>query len=110
MVVKLRIKAKSTSCRGTIDQTIIFEALENHWPELQQALEQLPQDEKDAFREHFNNAIEGEDDLGEILFQDHETFKSRIAYLDPTAAEEYAQEILLQEVLDKETLEEHLEK
>ena len=36
------------------------------------------------------NAIEGEDDLGEVLFSDHETFKSRIAYLDPATAEEYA--------------------
>ena len=46
--------------------------------------------------------------MGDVLFGDYDTFRSRCAFLDVERAEEYAQEFLIQEVIDRDTLEESL--
>ena len=80
-------------------------ALKDYWQELQNAIGELPEEEQTAFKDHFNNVVEGEPNLGDILFGDYDSFESRIRFLDEEATEEYTQELLHQEVLDKATLE-----
>ena len=61
-LTKLKVKAKVSGGRGagTIDATVVMKALQDYWEELQGAIEALPQDEQDAFKDHFNSCIEGE--------------------------------------------------
>ena len=74
MVVKLKIKMKPTLGRGVIDQTVIFDAMQNHWADLQESLEALPAEERTEFENHFNSVVEDADDLGSLLFADHAQF------------------------------------
>ena len=105
---KLKVKAKINTGRGTIDAMVVMNALKDYWTQLQAAIEALPQDEQDAFKDHFNSCIEGEQGLGDILFGSYDSFESRIKFLDEELQDEYTQELLTQEVLDKDTLEESL--
>ena len=105
---KLKIKAKVTLGRGAIDATVILKALQDHWSELQYAIKDLPEDEQNEFKAHFDQVVEGEDDLGAILFGSWDEFDSRMKFLDEEATQEYTDELLAQEVLDKETLEQSL--
>ena len=107
-LTKLKVKARIHTGRGTIDAVVVMNALKDYWGELQAAIESLPSEEQDAFKDHFNTCIEGEQGLGDILFGSYDSFQSRIAFLDEDLQEEYTQELLNQEVLDKETLEESL--
>ena len=68
----------------------------------------MPQDEQDALKDHFNSLIDDEQDLGDILFGSNDGFESRIKFLDDDVVEEYTEEMLIQGVLDQETLEESL--
>ena len=41
------------------------------------------EEEREALKEHFNTFIEGEDDLGDVIFGDSaEDFDSRVKFLD----------------------------
>ena len=91
--------------RGQLDAVIIFDAIQNHWDELQEALATLPENEKTEFISHFNSCIEGQEDLGDILFGNKDDFRSRLSFLDDEVADDFAQELLAQEVLDKDELE-----
>ena len=51
---KLKIKAKVTLGRGAIDATVILKALQDHWSELQYAIKDLPEDEQNEFKAHFD--------------------------------------------------------
>ena len=69
-------------------------ALKEHWQDLQAAIESLPEEEQEAFKTHFNECIEGEQGLGDILFGSYDSFDSRIRFLDDEIQEEYTQELL----------------
>ena len=86
---KLKVKAKVTIGRGTIDAQVIMNALKDHWVELQYAIADLPSDEQEEFKTHFNEVVDGEEDLGEVLFGSYDAFESRMKFLDESATEEY---------------------
>ena len=92
---KLLIKAKAKTGRGTLSSKVIITAMKDYWKELQEELEKLPQDEQNEFKDHFNGLIDDEEDLGDILFGNYETFWSRIKNLDDEIIEEYTQEMLI---------------
>ena len=60
----------------------MLESLFENWDELRQMLEEKPEDEQEAIKDHFNRLIEDEDDLGDQLFGDADDFESRIKFLD----------------------------
>lgn len=70
----LRLKAKGVLGRGGDEAKQIFDAMVNNWDELQEALDNLEENDRDAIKEHFNKCVDGEDDLGEILFGDVKDF------------------------------------
>ena len=108
-LTKLKVKARINTGRGgAIDASVVMQALQDYWGELQASIEALPQEEQVAFKDHFNECIEGEQGLGDILFGSYDSFESRIKFLDEDLQDEYTQELLNQEVLDRETLEECL--
>lgn len=43
----------------------MLESLFENWDELRQMLEEKPEDEQEAIKDHFNRLIEDEDDLGD---------------------------------------------
>ena len=45
-------------------------------------------------KDHFNNFVEGEDDLGDKLFGDWEDFDSRLKYMDDDAVKKYTDELI----------------
>ena len=71
---KLLVKAKAKTGRGTLSSQVIITAMKDYWKELQEAIQEMPQDEQDAFKDHFNSLIDDEQDLGNILFGNYETF------------------------------------
>ena len=56
--------------------------MRDSWNDLQEALSNLDKDAQESLRNHFNDLIEGEEDLGDILFGTADEFDSRIKYLD----------------------------
>ena len=81
-LTKLKIKAKVKDGRGNQDATVVIECCIEVWDDLQEALGKLKEEEKKEIEDHFNAFIEGEDDLGSILFGSAEDFDSRVKFLD----------------------------
>ena len=102
----LRVKAKAKSGRGQIDPGAVVEAMidEENWKALRDAIERLPEEEQDALRDHFNEFLDEQDDLGDILFGDNDDFDSRIKFLDDDQTKKYVDELINMEVIDKDEI------
>merc|ERR1712032_703401 len=97
---KLKVSAKVKSGRGSADATAVVEAMMDAWDDLQEAIGKLNEEEKKQLTDHFNGFIDGEDDLGDILFGSAEDFDSRVKFLDDEVQKKYTDEIKAQEVID----------
>ena len=97
---KLKVKAKTKSGRGSVDPAAIIDAVKHSWNDLQTAIGTLSETEKDELRSHFNDFIEDEGDLGDILFGTADDFESRLKFLDDEVQGEYTEELIKQEVID----------
>ena len=78
MVVKLLFKVKPTnkSKRGFADAEACVELLKENWDELENAINDLAQGEKDDLKAHFEAAVP---ELGEALFGgDKDAFVDKI--------------------------------
>ena len=102
---KLKVKARCKAGRGSIDAVAVIDAVVNTWGDLRNAIDELKPEEKDQLREHFNNLIDDETDLGEILFGTADDFESRLKFLDDEIQQQYTDELIAQEVIDKAELE-----
>ena len=100
----MRVKCKSKSGRGTFDAGVVVEAMMEHWKALQSAIEEMGEEKQDELRDHFNDLIDGEPDLGDILFGEPGEFDSRVKFLADDVAKKYTDELIAQEVLDKDEL------
>ena len=100
----LRVKAKAKSGRGSIDANAVVEAMMTAWDDLKSAIAGLPENEQQELRDHFNNFIEDEDDLGDILFGDADAFDSKIKFLDDEMLKQYTEEILDKQLIDRDGL------
>ena len=98
-VPRLKIKAKTTGGRGSVNFATVVEAMMEVWDELKEAIEDLPEEEQKALRDYFNNFIENEDDLGDILFGTPENFDARVKFLDEAVAKKYTDEIKAKELI-----------
>ena len=87
---------------GVIEKTEdpVIEALYDNWDEIQGALEE----QRYEIIDHFNGLIEGEDDLGEILFGDKEDFKARVGFLDDKNLETFRDALFNSGVIDSDSL------
>ena len=84
---KLRVAAKGKELRGAQDAGVFVDMMKNNWAEIQEAFGNCSAEEKNELREHFNNAVEGQDvgialfgDEGEAAEQDE--FESKMQGLD----------------------------
>ena len=102
---KLKVKARCINGRGSVDASAVIDAVKNSWSDLQDAIAGLDEAEQVELRNHFNDCIEGETDLGDILFGSADDFESRLKFLDDEVCEEYTEELMAQEVIDKAELE-----
>ena len=64
--------------RGSADSVAVVDALTEVWDDVQTALGKLSEEEAEAVKKHFNELVEGEDDLGDCLFGSSEDFDSRV--------------------------------
>merc|ERR1719367_1134238 len=103
-LVKLKINAKPKSGRGFEDQSPsdIIECLVDVWDDIKEALDNLTPEEADEFKEHFNKYIDGEDDLGDVLFGNADDFVARVKFLDDETQKKYTEEIVSQNVIQME--------
>ena len=69
------------------------------WDELESELAKLDKEDNDLLRGHFNECVEGEDDLGDILFGNREDFITRIDLLDEEPYEEFAAALEKEELI-----------
>ena len=90
---KLKVQAKVKSGRGSADATAVVEAMMDAWDDLQTAIGKLTPEQKTELENHFNEFLEGEDDLGTILFGSPEDFESRVKFLDDENQKAYTEEI-----------------
>ena len=97
---KLKVKAKTKSGRGSVDPASIIDAVCSSWKDLQNAIKTMSPEEQDELRSHFNNFIDDEGDLGDILFGSADDFESRLKFLDDDIQGEYTEELIKQEVID----------
>ena len=94
--IRKRIKPKSG--RGTGD---ILDVVIEEWDILQEELKTLTEEEKNLIQKQLNELIEGEDDLGSILFGEKEEFQEYMTNLnkgDKTMYVEKLQELKIIEV------------
>ena len=96
----LKVKAKAKSGRGSVDASAVVDAMMTTWDDLQNAIGNLSEEEQQQLKDHFNGFIDGEDDLGDILFGTAEDFDSRVKFLDDEVQKKYTDEIKAQEVID----------
>ena len=79
----MKVKPKAKPGRGALDAGVIFDVLKESWDELQDALEEIGEEEQQAVKDYFNQLVDGENDLGESLFgDDYKDFEARINLLD----------------------------
>ena len=103
---KLKVKAKAKSGRGSVDAAAVIDAVMNTWADLQKAITAMDPSDQDALKEHFNSCIDGEADLGDILFGSADEFESRLKFLDDEVQQQYTNELIAQEVIDGSELQE----
>ena len=98
---KLKVKCRMRGARGTADANSIFRAVIDSWSDLTEATGNLSAEEQQAVRDHFNNLIEDQDDLGDILFgDDADEFEQRVIQLDAPLQTRYADELVNAEIID----------
>ena len=99
----VKIKIDDTRAVGE-DPGQILEAMSEVWDELQEKLDGMPEKKKEKLLEHFNSVIEGEDDLGDILFgADFASFEKRIKTLDGDNQQKYTDDLQEMEILQKDS-------
>ena len=64
----------------------------------------MTEEDQNALRAHFNEKIDGEDDLGDMLFGDNDEFDSKIKFLDEAVLKQFTEEIIATQVIDKDYL------
>ena len=87
-----------------MDATAICEALYEQWDALKAAIQELPVEEQKELRDHFNDKIEGEDDLGDMLFGDDDEFDSKIKFLNEAVLKQLTEEMITTQLIDKDAL------
>merc|ERR1711971_747565 len=102
---KLKVKARCKAGRGSVNAEAVVDAMQHTWTELRAAIDALDDGEKDQLREHFNNLIEDQGELGDILFGDADDFKSAVQFMESDLQQQYTDELIAQEVIDKAELE-----
>ena len=103
---RLRVKARCKPGRGSVDASAVIDAMINTWDDLREAIDGLEDAEKDQLREHFNSLLADEDDtLGDILFGSVDDFKQCVDVLQDDVKTDYTNELIAQEVIDKDELE-----
>ena len=98
---KLKISVKTKSGRGFNDATAaeVIECLVDVWDDFKEALDGLDEADSDSIKDHFNNYIEDEEDLGDIMFGAAEDFQARVKFLDDETQKKYTDEIIDKEVI-----------
>ena len=102
---KLKVKARCKKGRGSVDASAVIDAVMNTWGDLQEAIAGMDKPDQDELREHFNNLVEDEGDLGDVLFGTADDFESRLKFLDDDVQQQFTDELIAQEVIDKAELE-----
>ena len=98
----VRRKQKSKAGRGQMDADTVIDTMKDDWDGLQEELLQLPEDEQEKMKTHFNELIDDYDTLGDILYGDIGTFNDTIANMEDPAKKTYADEIVRVELLDSQ--------
>ena len=65
---------KSKGARGIDDAEKILDGIIEEWDGLHEELEAMPEDDQENMKDHFNELIPGQDQLGTILFGDCDEF------------------------------------
>ena len=92
-----------------LDTQSILRTLIDAWPVLKERLAQITDEERVAFANHFNEEFE-DDKLGDLLMGDSKKeLEYKIMILDSDVADDFAEELLVQEVIDREELESSLD-
>ena len=86
--------------RGSADSGAVVEALKDSWQDLQNAIKNMNESDKQELKDHFNGFDEDNDDLGDILFGDFNDFEQRINLMDDAASTAYTNELQAQEVIE----------
>ena len=79
---KLKVKERSKKDRAGVDSSDVIDAVLNTWGKFQERINAMGAEDKQELREHFNNFIEDEDDLGDALFGTADDFDTRMKFLN----------------------------
>ena len=96
--VKRRQKAKAG--RGFTDPPSVIDCMKDEWEGLNQALNELPEGEQAAMKDHFNELIEDQGELGDLLFGEWEDFKSTVDNMGGDELKKFTDEILEVKILE----------
>ena len=99
VLFKLRLRVKAKSSRGTIDPKTVFNAIIEKWADLQNELGALEEGDKDGIQTHFNELIEGADDLGDVMLGQADEFQQRTDQLEKGQQEKLANELVTAEII-----------
>ena len=85
--------------RGSRDAAAILDILIEDWEEFQSGLNNLDPEDIDKIKVHFNTFIEGEDELGDMLFGSDDDFQCKFNLLSDPVQAQYTNE-MLSKILD----------
>ena len=92
---QIKVKTKKIDAgRGCIDPRQIVDAMAQVWDEITTTIGSLDEETQDDLKNWYNNLIEDEDDLGEILFGTVDQFEDRMRFIDDEPLEIYTDELL----------------
>ena len=101
---RLKIGVKAREGRGKAEASTVIDACHSNFRMIQDTLkEQLSDDERGTATDYFNELIEGEDDLGDILFGDDceaDAFKNRLELLTAAQQKTFTDALIDQEIID----------
>ena len=94
-----KVKAKKAEGRGSENAQAVVEGLTSQWDELQDLLEN-DEEKREELVSYFNGFIEGEDDLGTILYGEVQSFADRVKFLDDAIQDKYVDEIKRMDIIE----------
>ena len=96
VIKPLRFKLTSKAGRGGCDDpAVVLEAMKNDWESLHSELDQLPEEEQNAMKGHFNEFVADCDTIGDALFDESsDEFIQTVDNLETKEKKEVINEIM----------------
>ena len=94
---------KSKGARGAEDANKVLDGIVEEWDGLHSELTELPDEDAENMKAHFNELVDGFDRLGDVLFGEVDEFQEYVDPLDNEVKKTYVEEMVKVELISADT-------